>query len=54
MTGGELINLLWEEIDGAGLADSEIIAADIFELLERIDVPSDYYVPNSQDPRLSH
>ena len=58
MTGGELINLLWEEIDGEGLADTEIVAADIFDLLKRIDIPADYYTRGSlvQQPRsrLSH
>ncbi|MEK6281885.1 MAG: hypothetical protein AABN95_16145 [Acidobacteriota bacterium] len=42
MTGGELINRLYEEIELGGLTDAEIIQSDVVELLNKISIPTDY------------
>lgn len=43
MTGGELLNLFYEEMEESGLTDSEIVLADVFDLLSEIDIPTEYY-----------
>lgn len=43
MTGGELINLLYEELNETDLIDSEIILKDVLEILDQIEVPKEYY-----------
>lgn len=43
MTGGELLNLIHEEMEDSGLTDSEIILKDVLEILDIIEVPKEYY-----------
>lgn len=40
MTGGELINRLYEEIELGGYTDAEIVQSDVLELLNNIGIPS--------------
>lgn len=42
MTGGELINRLYEEVMLGGFVDAEIIHSDVLELLKNIGIPEKY------------
>lgn len=46
MTGGELINLLYEDFDNEGLVDAEMVLEIVLDALNRINVPKEHSEPS--------